>query len=150
MVLSWKRKQSKWFMNKNGFSLESIERKKIWWKGPNFLKKHNIKLNSHENVSIEFENLDITETLTLLVLNQRENYGIDKIIDINKFSNLRKLYRTTAWDKIFCVNLKNIVNNRKDKILLQSFLKSSELRQAENDSIKIKQKRLKIKINWRI
>ena len=73
-------------------------------------------------------------------LNQRENYGIDKIIDINKFSNLSKLYRTTAWVKRFCVNWKNIVNNRKETILLKSFLRSSELRQAENDRIKINKK----------
>ena len=76
----------------------------------------------------------------MLVLNQRENGGIDKIIDTNKFSNLSKLHRTTAWVKRFCVNLKNIVNNRKETILLKSFLKSSELRQAENDWIEINQK----------
>ena len=28
MVLLWKQKQSKWFINKNGFFLESVERKK--------------------------------------------------------------------------------------------------------------------------
>ena len=60
-----------------------------------FIVSYHLKLNSHENVSIEFENFDITETPTLLVLNQRENYGTDKITDI-KFSNLNKLYRTTA------------------------------------------------------
>ena len=60
-----------------------------------FIVSYPLKLNSHENVSIEFENFDITETPTLLVLNQRENYGTDKITDI-KFSNLNKLYRTTA------------------------------------------------------
>ena len=76
----------------------------------------------------------------MLVLNQRKNCGIDNFIDINKFSNVNKLYRTTAWVKRFCINLKNIVNNRKEAILLQSFLKSSELRQAENDWIKINQK----------
>ena len=70
-------------------------------------------------------------------LTQRENYGIDKIIDINKFI---ELYRTTAWVKRFCVNWKNIVNNRKETTLLKSFLRSSELRQAENDWIKINQK----------
>ena len=116
--------------------MSQLKEKKNWWEGPNFLMKHNIKLNSHENVSIEFENFDITGTPTLLVLNQRENYGIDKIIDTNKFSNLSKLHRTAAWVKRFCVNLKNIVNNRKETILLKSFLKSSELRQAENDWLK--------------
>ena len=60
-----------------------------------FIVSYPLKLNSHENVSIEFENFDITETPTLLVLNQRENYGTDKITDI-KFSNLNKLYRTTS------------------------------------------------------
>ena len=60
-----------------------------------FIVSYQLKLNSHENVSIEFENFDITETPTLLVLNQRENYGTDKITDI-KFSNLNKLHRTTA------------------------------------------------------
>ena len=102
-------------LTKMGFPLSQLKEKKIWREGPNFLKKHNIKLNSDENVSIEFENFDITETPTLFVLNQRENYGIDKIIDINKFSNLSKLYRTTAWVKRFSVNLKNIVNNTSGK-----------------------------------
>ena len=32
------------------------------WEGPNFLQKQDIKVNSHENVSIEFENFNITET----------------------------------------------------------------------------------------
>ena len=76
----------------------------------------------------------------MLVLNQRENYGIDKIIDINKFSYLNKPCRTTAWIKRFCDDLKTILNNRKEKILLKSFLKSSKLRQAENDWIIINQK----------
>ena len=98
---------------------ESIERKKLWWEGPDFLKKHDVKLQSHENVCIEFENFVITETPTLLVLNQGKNYGIDKTIDICKFSNVNKLYRTTAWVKQFCVNLKNILNNRKKTILLK-------------------------------
>ena len=43
---------------------------------------HDIKLQSHENVSIKFENLYVTETATLIVLNQGKNYGIDKIIDV--------------------------------------------------------------------
>ena len=128
-------------LTKIGFPLSQLKVKKILWEGPNFLKKNSIKLHSHEDVSIEFENLDITETPTLLVLNQRENYRIDNFIDINKFSNVNKLYRTTAWVKRFCVNLKNVVNNRKEAILLKSFLKSSELRQAEHDLIKINQKK---------
>ena len=130
-------------LTKMGFPLSQLKEKKILREGPNFLKKHNIKPNSDENVSIEFENFDITETPTLFVLNQRENYGIDKIIGINKFSNLSKLYRTTAWVKRFSINLKNIVNNRKETIFLKSFLKFSELRQAENDWIKINQKMFK-------
>ena len=55
------------------FLPESIKRKKLRWEGPNFLKKHNIKLQSHGNVFIEFENLDITGTPKLLVLNQGKN-----------------------------------------------------------------------------
>ena len=92
-----------------GFPLSQLKENNKSWEEPNFLKKYNIKLGSHENVSIEFEKFDITETQTLLILNQRENYGIDEIIDVNKFSNLSKLYRTTAWVKQFCFNLKNIL-----------------------------------------
>ena len=102
--------------------VKAIQRKKSWWERPNILKKHIIKLQSHENSSIEFANLDITEIPTLLVLNH-------------------KLYRTTTRFKRFCVNLKNIVNNRKATLLLKSFLKTSELRQAKNDWIKINQKK---------
>ena len=96
-------------LTKMGFPLSQLKENNKSWEEPNFLKKHNIKLGSHENVSIEFEKFDITETQTLLILNQRENYGIDEIIDVNKFSNLSKLYRTTAWVKQFCFNLKNIL-----------------------------------------
>ena len=53
---------------------------------------------------------------------------------------MNKLSRTSAWVKRFCVNLKNIVNNRKEEILLKSFFKSSALPQAENDWIKINHK----------
>ena len=41
--------------------------------GTYFLKKHNIKLQIHENDFIEFENLDITGTPKVLVLNQGKN-----------------------------------------------------------------------------
>ena len=78
MALMWKQKQSKWLTNVNAFLPESIERKKLRWEGPNFLKKH--KLSSHENVFIEFENLDITGTSKLLVLNKGKNDWIDKIL----------------------------------------------------------------------
>ena len=49
-----------------------------------------------------------------------------------------KLYRIIAWVKQLCVNLKDIVNNRKETILLKPFLKTSELRQRENDWIQVK------------
>ena len=114
------------------FFAKSLERKKICWEGHNFVKKHDIKLKSHEKVSIEFENHDITETPTFLVLNQGENYRINKITEIGRVS-MNKPYRTTTRVKRFCLNLKNIVINRKETILLKSFLKTSQLRQAEND-----------------
>ena len=47
-----------------------MKKNKLWSEGPNFLEKHDIKLLSHENVSIVFENFDIPETPVLLVLNQ--------------------------------------------------------------------------------
>ena len=49
-----------------------------------------------------------------------------------------KLYRIIAWVKQLCVNLKGIVNNRKEAILLKPFLKTSVLRQRENDWIQVK------------
>ena len=50
------------------------------------------------------------------------------------------MYRTTTWFKQFFVNLKNILNNRRETLLLKSFLKTSELRQEEHNWIKINQK----------
>ena len=61
------------------FSL-SQSKEKIYCGGANFLKKH--KLSSHENVFIEFENLDITGTSKLLVLNKGKNDWIDKILTL--------------------------------------------------------------------
>ena len=51
---------------------------------------------------------------------------------MRKFSNVNKLYRTTAWVKPLCVNLENIVNNRKETIWLKSLMKTFELSQRKN------------------
>ena len=51
---------------------------------------------------------------------------------------MNKLCRTTVWVKPLCVNLENIVNNRKGTISLKSFLNTSELLQRKNHWNKIK------------
>ena len=66
------------------FSL-SQSKKKLRLEGYNFLKKHNIKLPSHENVFIVFENLDITGTPTLfgwMTEWDGKNDWIDKILTL--------------------------------------------------------------------
>ena len=68
-----------------GFSLGQLKEKNDGGRDLTF-SRNTILNYSHENVSAEFENLDITEAYTLLVLNQGENYGIDEIIDISECS----------------------------------------------------------------
>ena len=86
-------------------------------------------------MAVKFRNLQISKIF---------NTNTNRIFQIPcKFSNVNKLYRTAAaWVKQICVNLKSIVNNRKTTILLKSFLKPFELRQAENDWIKINQEKI--------
>ena len=113
-----------------GFPLSQLKEKKYGGRDLTFSRNKILKQIVTKTFLSNLKTLISQKHPTLLVLNQRENYGIDKIIDINKFSNLNKPYRTTACVKRFCVNLKTILNNRKETILLKSFLKSPELRQA--------------------
>ena len=41
-----------------------------------------------------------------------ESYGIGNIMDINKYSKLKKLLRVTCWVRRFNKNIKNKVNEK--------------------------------------
>ena len=127
-------------LTKIGFSLVQLKEKHLWWEGPSFLKDQKFKSKHHENVLYEtiIDKTDVIPTPTLLSSQTPQN-GIDKIIDINRFSNVHKLYRITAWVKRFCFNLKNTVNEKTNEKFTEHFLTATELRHSENAWIKINQ-----------
>ena len=81
---------------------------KLWWHGPELLQNTNLEpieidtsdLNSNESFSIE------TKINTLHIQITIDKPAIQNIIDINRYSSLRKLLTVTAYVLRFVNNLK--------------------------------------------
>ena len=58
-----------------------------------------------------------------------ENYSIAKIIDVNKFNDVLKLYRVTAFVLRFINNVKK--KNEEKKIILKSHVTTIEMNEAK-------------------
>ena len=58
-----------------------------------------------------------------------EPCGIEKVVEINKYSTLRKLYRVTAWVTRFCYNIsrRNKSDKREGALTLEEMVESEEL-----------------------
>ena len=71
--------------------------------------------------------------------------GLDRVVQIDRYSCTRKLLRVTAWIKRFCFN----VQKKKKEERKQEALTLQELTEVENDWIKVAQKELKRDDNYK-
>ena len=71
--------------------------------------------------------------------------GLDRVVQIDRYSCIRKLLRVTAWIKRFCFNVqkKTKAERKREAPTLQ------ELTKVENDCIKVAQKELKRHDNYK-
>ena len=88
---------------------------KLWWEGPIFLKEHDIFEN--KNV-IKIDIIEEKHENTFVCLSDiKDQVDLNEVLNINKFSNFKKLVRTTSWVLRFVDNIK-----KKTKICERSFL----------------------------
>ena len=116
-----------------GVTASHLKNSDLWWKGPQWLSegKHcwpkGLILEDSEEVKSEKKKVNVliavTETPT----------GVSQMIDINKYSTLRKLLRVTTWVKRFVDNLKA---RKEGKDLNVEGLSAQEITSAEKLWIK--------------
>ena len=77
---------------------------KLWWEGPIFLKEHDIFEN--KNV-IKIDIIEEKHENTFVCLSDiKDQVDLSEVLNINKYSNFKKLVRTTFWVLRFVDHIK--------------------------------------------
>ena len=128
----------------------------LWWEGPHFLKSISIENNIlNNNYLINEENGDSfskdfydeirsnASNVNLITCESTQNVNnIEKIIDIKRYSNFRKLLRVTSWILRFINNIKSKVSGKESIFTL--YLNKEELANSKNLWLRANQRELVI------
>ena len=110
---------------------------KLWWEWPIFLKEHNIFENK------DVIEIDITEekreNTFVCSSDIKDKVDLNEVLNINKYSNFKKLVRIASWVLRFVNNIKKKI--KKLEVFLTD-LKDNELKIAEEYLIKSNQRNL--------
>ena len=121
-----------------GMKASKLVNNEFWWKGPEFLRKpvefwpekerfeHCKQAN---NEFIEFEEVEGNPVNVNVHLVHEERCNISNVISIERFSDVNKLYRTTAYVLRFARNLKARIDNT--ETALTADLETSEIENAK-------------------
>ena len=121
----------------------------LWWNDPSFLRDVNsfysyaTTIQEHSPLEEEIKTNGKTDTCANIVL---ENYSITKIIDVNKFNDVLKLFRVTAFVLRFINNVKK--KKIKKKIILKSHVTTIEMSEAKLLWLRDNQSQLKQSKNY--
>ena len=117
-----------------GVPIREFNNNKLWWQGPNFMKNNDIQGDVGPIDVNEISTIEELKKVTPVLISVNDNTkkaNLNEVMNIEKFSQLNRLVRTTAWVYRFCRNMKSIIN--KTPMLLESFLTPNELRHAEEN-----------------
>jgi hypothetical protein len=123
----------------------------VWWNGPLFLSTSYVteeedSPSKNDCDSFKDELQYKKEETHVNKVQQKDKSSIQNIVDINRFSNLFKLYRTTAYVIRFVNNIKRKKNKR--KLLLQKFCTVEEIKHVQILWTKENQTALKQQTNF--
>ena len=99
----------------------------LWFYGPEFLKSPNEKWLVFEKVPVSippeagFEELRTKLTVSALSMTKSNEFGIGKIIDCNRFSNLKKLLIVSALVVRFVRNMKCILTGKQRLVVTSRY-----------------------------
>ena len=132
-------------LGSRGCTASHLKDSKLWWEGPEWLKKEDqwpnkIDLNKSEEIEVESKRVNVLVTV------EEEPKGVSNVIDIDKFSSLDRLLRVTAYMKRFVRNLKR---KKEGKELDTGRLDVGELEEAERVWILDRQKNLKGSVSFK-
>ena len=118
-------------LGSRGALASELIKSRIWWQGPHWLlmeREHwptELLLDSTSDVTEEKKKSSVALTIA-----QDRPTGISKIIDIDTFSSLDRLFRVTAYVLRFIANVKAKHNNSSSSVKLEE-LNAEELKNAE-------------------
>ena len=127
-------------LGSRGVTASHLKDSKLWWEGPEWLRKEkdqwpiSIDLESSQEIGAERKRANV------LIALEKEPNGVRNVIDINRFSNLGKLLRVTAYVKRFVRNLKQRMERKELEL---GKLDVKELEEAERTWILDSQQNLK-------
>ena len=79
---------------------------KLWWVGPEWLKKPKEEWPKFEDVSKSQKVVEEERKSATMIVQVERQSSPERVIDLEKFSNLEKLFRVTAWVLRFVRNLR--------------------------------------------
>ena len=128
-----------------GMPASELNQNVLWWQGPAWLTESEESWLSEGSVTPTTDSREEERTTNILVTQTDLVVGIDKVIEIDKYSCIRIVLRVTAWLKRFCFNVsKKTKSERK-----HGPLSLQELTEAEIDWIKAAQRELKCQENYK-
>ena len=83
----------------------------LWWRGPKFLRDKNLQFEDADEVSYKIEDPPALEFSTnsevnVMITNLVNENSIEKIIDLENYNDVLKLFRVTAYVLLFIHNCK--------------------------------------------
>ena len=101
----------------------------MWWHGPSWLIQPEDLWPRQKSLVPTIETCEEERKVAVMTIAVNEPCGIERVVEINKYSTLRKLYRVTAWVTRFCHNIsrRNKSDKREGALTLEEIVESEEL-----------------------
>ena len=101
----------------------------MWWHGPSWLIQPEDLWPRQKSLVPTIETCEEERKVAVMTITVNEPCGIEKVVEINKYSTLRKLYRVTAWVTRFCHNIsrRSKSDKREGALTLEEIVESGEL-----------------------
>ncbi|XP_039537635.1 LOW QUALITY PROTEIN: uncharacterized protein LOC120485906 [Pimephales promelas] len=117
-----------------GLTVANLKESEIWWNGPSFLTTLNPLEESEEETSDEIVVSELTQDQQMVQLSSGEKREKEPVVDLMKYSKLKRVLRVTAW-------IKRFVHNASSSSKMRGELTADEMFEAEKYWIKLTQER---------
>ena len=115
-----------------GATMSDLKKSKLWWEGPEWLVK-SLAEWPQLNLAEKPKEAHVEERQAVaMVVSAQVAQDISAVVDIERYSTMRKLLRVTAWVKRFISNVKNRLAGQS---LNGSELTSEEIAAAESEGL---------------
>ena len=130
-------------LGSRGVLASKLLQNSLWWAGPEWLSSLD-KAWPSSKIDATTESVEEEKKATVLVASVQEDEGIDKVMSMEKYSSLQKMFRVTAWvNRCVQTLISKIRGNQATPTTGR--LEREEIVRAEKLWIEASQKRLKRK-----